>query len=131
MEGNKPAIFKGFAWRYGWKPGMKFEEFIKAICEIPDALANPHFASQYSLCYYKMKPLYDFVGKLENIGEDFSKLANILKFPNNNLPHKLRTSNKYKSGNVHYTEFYTKETMEMIRQRFGKDIELFDYSFGK
>jgi hypothetical protein len=129
VQKKDSGIFRGFSKYKAMSPGMSFDKFVEAICSIPDEKANKHFKSQHSICNFNNKPLFDFVGKLEDIDEDFNKLCLKLKFPSNTLPHRLKTSDKYKRGKAHYSEFYNKKTIKMIRKRYSEDIELFNYSF--
>tara|TARA_R110000782_G_scaffold270454_1_gene371299 strand:- start:3682 stop:4290 length:609 start_codon:yes stop_codon:yes gene_type:complete len=66
-----------------------------------------------------------FIGRFENLQEDFNSICNKIGFPITKLPHRNKTSHKP------YWEYYTDETEELIRQKYQKDIKLFNYEFGK
>jgi hypothetical protein len=109
------------------KDRMTFEEFVRwmryssSTCIYPvphtnqlDWFVDPHGGV-----------IVDFIGKFEQIESDWASVADRLNLPKT-LPHKNRTPARDK----HYTEYYTKETEEIIRDRFRVDIERFEYVFG-
>lgn len=67
--------------------------------------------------------LLDFVGRFENIDEDFKTICNRIAIPSVNLP-KINVSNTRS-----YQEYYNKATIELVRKTFEPDISLFNYSF--
>lgn len=67
--------------------------------------------------------LVDFVGKLENIENDFNTICSRIGVTAT-LP-KLNVSNT-----VPYQQFYNEETQELVRRAFEPDIKLFGYEFG-
>ena len=73
----------------------------------------------------EQKILVDFIGKYENLNNDFNIVCDHLGIKSKALPH-LNQSKKRKS---HYSEYYTPETVEYVRELCKKDIELFDYKF--
>ncbi len=72
------------------------------------------------------KLLVDFIGKYENLQEDFNKIMS--KITSKNQDYTLRHINKNK--HKHYTNYFDKEDVKMFSERFAKDLELFNYKFG-
>ena len=69
------------------------------------------------------KLVVDFIGRFENLVADTSTVFNHLGIKNFNLP------KQNISRHNHYSDYYTKETQELIAKRFKKDIEMFGYQF--
>lgn len=63
----------------------------------------------------------NFIGRFENLEEDFAKVCDRLNIPFNGLPHLNSTKHK------HYSEYYTKKTKELVDRIYKKDFELFNY----
>lgn len=105
--------------------GMPFDEFVRAVYAIPDKEANSHFRSQHeSLCSPAGRVLADFVGRFENLYEDFAYVCKEIGMPEIELPHILRSERK-----PTYREFYDEETAVLVGERYDRDIELFGYAF--
>ena len=68
--------------------------------------------------------LVDYVGKIENINQDFSFICEKIGIQAE-LPH------LNKSPHDHYTSYYNPHTISMVAEAFAEDIECFDYRFGE
>ena len=67
----------------------------------------------------------DFVGKYENLNDDFRYVCSTLNINNLELPQKkggFRNKRNYK-------EMYTKESIDKVSNVFNKDLRLLDYEF--
>jgi hypothetical protein len=66
----------------------------------------------------------DFVGRFENLGEDWLELCRKLGIPEEPLP--LYNTSKHK----HYTEYYNDELIKIVRNMYIEDVKNFGYRFG-
>lgn len=65
----------------------------------------------------------DFIGRFENLQEDFNFICNKLGIKRNPLPFKNQTDH------ANYREYYDEKTLQVITQKYKRDIEYFDYKF--
>ena len=72
----------------------------------------------------KILPM-DFIGKVENINEDYNKLIKLLNYPLPSLPLPKENQSKHQ----HYTTYYDKDMIQVVSKLFEKDIETFKYKF--
>ncbi len=68
--------------------------------------------------------LVDFIGKYENLQEDYEEACQRIGIKPPPLPHKRQAKDR-----EDYQGYYDKETAELIAEYFREDIEIFGYSF--
>lgn len=67
--------------------------------------------------------IVDYVGRFENLSHDLAEICRRIGIPEIQLPHFRKTKRK------HYREYYDEETEAVVRHKYARDIELFDYAF--
>ena len=117
-SGEGESIF----WNHGITLDMSFEEFIERLVEIPDHKIDRHLRSQSSVLCDEGKIMVDYVGRFENMREDWNVLVEQHNLPY--LPHKNRSSKSKESSPV---SPYTRETAILIADRYDHDINVFGY----
>ena len=65
----------------------------------------------------------DFIGRYENLQEDFNKVLKDIGLPAMQLKH----LNKFDREN--YRSYYTEEDIEKVKKLYKRDIEYFGYKF--
>jgi hypothetical protein len=99
-----------------------FEKFINGLIG-GEVKKYRHYES---LSYYLVDKdnniTVDFIGKYENLENDFGKISNILGLTGN-IP-KINTSE-----HDNYRKYYNHTTKELVYKYYQKDFELFGYEF--
>jgi hypothetical protein len=67
--------------------------------------------------------LVDFVGRFENLQEDFNEICLRLEIPEVRLPFENRSKHR------HYKEYYNQHTIQLVGDAYKEDIELLHYDF--
>lgn len=73
----------------------------------------------------------DFVGKFENLEENFIFLKKTLGLEVNKFPLFERTQSGPRIRNNHYSTYYDDNTRERVAQLYAQDIKDFGYEFGE
>ena len=118
----------------GLYPDMPFRDFVYWLMteEGSDAYADRHWMSQSLLLNLNNgKPHYTFIGKLEQIDQDFEKVAELLGVGSGELGHLNSTSDSHNETDKKqiYHSVYDVELIELVGQRYHSDIVRFNYSF--
>jgi hypothetical protein len=110
----------GFPSKFGVSENCTFEEFLNSY------QTNWGLNTQlYWLNSGKKNNLpFDFIGKFENLENDFKIIASELKLESSILPKRLVSENT-KS----YTEMYTPKMKDLVAKVYKDEIKLFNYEF--
>lgn len=111
--------FKNYLFGYLSKDDG-FDTFIRKVCAIPPRLMDRHFRPQYDIIYDSNgKSRCDFIGHFETLEEEFSVIQN--RFALNPLPHLNKTPT------LNWRDYYSNETLKLVRETYQKDFETFGY----
>ena len=98
--------------------GQTFEEFVLSH-NIPSI--DPHFHHQHEHLFYGNVPIVDFIGKVENIREDFSFIAKRIGFDGD-----LGKKNTTQHDN--WQMYYENPAVrQKVAETYKKDFELLNY----
>lgn len=94
-----------------------FDEYIDWVVEKEHSLQKDFVYDQSG------NIIVDYIGKFENLQEDFKEICLRLEIEPVDLP----MTNK--SKHAHYREYYSKESRDKIYTTFKEDIDYFHYDF--
>lgn len=90
-----------------------------------DYVLKPMFQGMHSKCASHWIPEdFDFVGKFENLQEDYKVVCENIDIPYKPLPKKNKTQHK------HYTSYYDRETIHFVYEKYKNTIIKYNYKFG-
>jgi hypothetical protein len=119
---------------YSWYKAVMRDEDMRKYFKITEPLSLNEFlrlfkgkgALRPQTCWIKnfsgAIPL-DYIGRFENLNEDFKEACKLMNIAPITLPHAS------KGTETDYREDYDKESINIIRESYKEEIELFSYSF--
>jgi hypothetical protein len=111
-----------FFYEKRWGRSSSFKDFLKN----PRHENDVHAVSQRDFIINKSnEPLVDFIGRFENLQDDFGVVCDKIGIQRKKLPCENKRQHK------HYAEYYNDETREIVAEKYAKDIECFGYKFEK
>ena len=106
--------------RFGVSNSCSFKDFLK------NHLDQFELKTQlYWITNKKGEIQMDFIGRFENLEDDFSYVANVLKIANKKLA-KLVVGD-----GQNYSQFYDEEMKNIISRKYRDEIALFNFKFGE
>lgn len=102
-----------------------FNDFVAEVMTQPELYRDDRmFWPQYRWFYYgKRRVKFDFTIRFENFRRDIAPLLDKSGKPGKEIPHLLSTDKP------HYREVYNRQSFEIVRDIYKKDIELLHYRF--
>lgn len=128
-DGYEASLHRNFGrssgGSYGYGRDLTFREFLEGFPE-PNLWERWHMTTQsFHVTDDSGRLMVDFVGRLEKLQQDFDTVCDQIGMRRVQLPHENRTEHE------HYTRYYDAETRRLAEQRYGEDIERFNYCFGE
>ena len=133
QERKRQHIFQRF---FGLVQVRSFDDYCRWLNTWygSDSFADRHFLSQHLLIRLDGNRLPDFVGRLENIQSDLSRIASHLDMPTPRLP-RLNTMAGWQAtpeslriARATTMNLLTERNKTSLRKRYADDFELGDYS---
>lgn len=123
-NGSDESLIVWNYYRFGqlFRKIHDFSQFVYRVVLIPNRLAEPHFAAQYPLIYKKGKCQVDFVGKIENLKEEYEPIRE--RFNLLPLEHKNQVFSK---TGKNWMDYYTPFTAWLVYRKYKKDFVTFGY----
>ncbi len=110
---------------------MTFDEFIEAVCQIPDEYLDKHIKSQHKFITMVQGVLkLDYIGKIESFKEDLEFVFKRIGVDDSNIQYrgyKNKLTQSEKEVLKPFPYYYNDYTWNLVRERFKTDIELFSY----
>jgi len=122
-----------YHWYLRFGEHMEFNEWVKTLPIRTQESSHRHILEvghnipQYKFIYndnYQL--LVNFIGRFENLEEDFKFVCNSIGIKDFSLPH---TNSTAAIQRKHYSTYYNDESKKTIATLYCKDIELFNYKF--
>ena len=103
-----------------------------------------HVMPQYDMLYKDGRLLVDFVGRFENLQQDFDKICETLSIEESELPFRNRSAKVSRNmrrklrnwvflngenGKRTLAEYYDADTRDAVAEIYARDIETFGYEF--
>lgn len=92
----------------------------------PQWLLNPTLAPHEKQNVFNLKnelSEMNFIGRFENLQQDFNFVCHTINRAPTQLPHKKSSNRK------HYSQYYNEKTCEIVAKMHAKDIDFFGYKF--
>lgn len=100
-----------------------FDSFVVDFVNPENMAKVMHFRPQHTFICDASSPAVDFVGRFEQLEEDFAIVCERIGIPTGDLPHLVQ------SRHGHYTEYYTPKTRDAVARVYARDIDIFGYDF--
>ena len=117
---RRPRLKYSNPKKYYQQQKTSFSDFVRSICidRSPRNKVDRLFrTSSGSLDM-------DYVAKVETLGRDMDIICKAIGISSPCIPH------RNKSSHARYTDYYTQETLALVKEAYGRDIDAFCYRYG-
>lgn len=73
----------------------------------------------------------DYIGRFENLQNDFKEVCRKINLNKHSLKTSTYAPDRMKGVSKHYSSYYDRETVEIVREIYNEDIEYLGYKFEK
>jgi hypothetical protein len=120
---NLAGVHRGFVARgLRMRAGMPFAEFAEIACAHSDDETEKHLKSQSYFLVRDGAIVPQFLGRVETMAEDWSRLAALAGFD-------LQVGHYNRTSHAPYTSFYDPGLVKRVGDRYWNDVESFGYDF--
>lgn len=120
---EKHDIYKLPQWLLKW--------YVRHSKPQVDFLLDENPATYFGVPRFNDAPC-SFIGRVENLEQDFRKLCTILGIPRHPLELKMVSTARLKQGikqRKHYSHYYDKSIRRLVEELYAQDLKLLDYEF--
>lgn len=114
---------KSFLDKSGFAEWLQEDFSVNTKIKFKDQIYRKKTSQLMWLCDEDGKILVDFIGRFEQLQEDFKQVMSIIGFEK-----ELSTHKNFTNHNL-YREYYDLNTMELVGKWYKEDIDLFRYKF--
>ena len=108
---------------FGIRSGMSFDDFIELVWETPDGRSEQHFRSQAHELISGCQMVPHFIGRCENMAEDWSSLGQKLREMGIATAAALPLQNE----STGHDPGWTRKIRNMVTERYAADFSNFGY----
>lgn len=112
--------------QYQWRLFKRYQDPNQSLGEWLTNSYDMWQNSQLRMISINNEVMMDFIGRFENLRQDWSRICETLGIQQQTLPHLNNLSNR-----PHYTDFYDDETRKLVEIGCKEEIEYFNYAFGR
>lgn len=103
--------------------GPNFKRHLTKLLKYPKCFEDMLLGHQHVWVYDKEGINVNFLGRFENLHEDFAKVCSLIGADGLVLGHHNKTNHK------HYSHYYDDELIDVVRKYASDDVNLFGYEF--
>jgi chondroitin 4-sulfotransferase 11 len=117
-------FYNGHRFLEGPKTKNTFKEYVRIVTNNEAKLEHAYDQLSY-ITNTKGEVSLNYLVRFENLQEDFNLALKMAGIPPITLPHLNRSG----VCGRNYRGFYTRESAELVRNKFANDIEVFNYEY--